>query len=282
MHGYKWPINSSRTRTAVRKSADAAEPQLFNHHQGRAGAEGQAAVGVVGGRIKRHNTKQTITEALLAAKARAFEAQAAAGGDDDDDGATATDSSTGVVSAASTVRTRVSGKSYRAQVCGSRSTGWLAGWLDVPLPRVFVFCLGLLGCLCVCLTHSFCSATKQPTRPCRPVYVVGIRPVLWAVVLNSPVVRLLSRRQPLPLARVAVFCAQCLMAPACGAAPFHGQYPRAWANSIRRAQSWFASSPQPGRKIVGQQAWNMYCRLLPCGLILSSTQRHPSGKASRS
>ena len=149
MHGYKWPINSSRTRTAVRKSADAAEPQLFNHHQGRAGAEGQAAVGVVGGRIKRHNTKQTITEALLAAKARAFEAQAAAGGDDDDDdGATATDSST-VVSAASTVR--VSGKSYRAQVCGSRSTGWQAGWLDVPLPRVFVFFVWVSWAVFVCV-----------------------------------------------------------------------------------------------------------------------------------
>eukprot|EP01046_Picozoa_sp_COSAG06_P069116 COSAG06_NODE_18698_length_873_cov_0.609819_1_plen_225_part_01 len=224
MHGYKWPINSSRTRTAVRKDADAAEPQLFNHHQGRAEAEGQAAVGVVGGQIKRHNTKQTITEALLAAKARAFEAQAAGGDDDDDGGATATDSST-VVSAASTVR--MSGKSYRAQVCVWQQEHRLAGWLDVPLPRVFVSFL-VSWAVSVCLTHSFCSATKQPTRPCRPVYVVGIRPVLWAVALNSPVVRLLSRRQPLPLARVAVFCAQCLMAPACGAAPFHGQYPRAW------------------------------------------------------
>eukprot|EP01048_Picozoa_sp_COSAG05_P008621 COSAG05_NODE_665_length_8009_cov_156.415929_5_plen_232_part_00 len=231
----------------------------------------------MGGQIKRHNTKQTITEALLAAKARAFEAQAAGGDDDDDGGATATDSST-VVSAASTVR--MSGKSYRAQVCVWQQEHRLAGWLDVPLPRVFVSFL-VSWAVSVCLTHSFCSATKQPTRPCRPVYVVGIRPVLWAVALNSPVVRLLSRRQPLPLARVAVFCAQCLMAPACGAAPFHGQYPRAWGSSIRRAQSWFVSSPQSGRKIVGQ-AWNMYCRLLPCDLILSSTQRHPSGKASRS
>ena len=108
-----WERPTVANLTAVAKDTAVAEPQTFGRQQARRQPELQA-VGVVGGRIKRLNTKQSITEALMAAKAKAFEAQAAvaAGGDDDDDD---DESGGSTLSAPSTVR--VSGKSYRAQVC---------------------------------------------------------------------------------------------------------------------------------------------------------------------